>query len=151
MNISDHKDKSKKTMFDENDGFSFMHGWSPTARWISMIPAVLLAFFLSRYLIIGTLVMVLQNFLPEFLWYYSSAILVFFVYYITVYVGGAAVPVGSRRVLSAVLALLISIALIILFVGFWSQVEGHDTAILIISTLMSVLGCVAASLKHAKK
>ncbi|QJI31400.1 hypothetical protein HKK55_22790 [Pseudomonas sp. ADAK18] len=137
------QDKIKKPMFDESNGFNFMAGWPPIARWVSIVPAVLVAFFVFR-LAFGTLAMLLQKVLPDLISSYLIAFIPFFIYFALTYAGAAAAPIAGRKAVAIGLALLFSVGLVAVSVIGWPQVEGHDAVILTISTLLSLLGCVTA-------
>lgn len=143
-------DKVRKPLFDEYDGFSFMKGWPQIARWASVLPAVLVAFFVARILIIGTVAMLLERVLPELVSAYLNALLVFLIYYVTLFAAGAAAPLNGRTPVVVVLAVLVSFGLITASWNVWSEVEGHDSTLLLISTLMSVWGAVTAAIHFVR-
>lgn len=137
------QDKIKKPMFDESNGFNFMAGWPPVARWASIVPAAIVAFIVTR-LSFGTLVMVFEKGLPALVVSYLTAFAPYFIYLAVTYAGAAAAPVAGRKGVAIGLTLLLSVGMVAIFVIGWPKVEGHDTVLLTISTLMSLLGCVRA-------
>jgi hypothetical protein len=142
--------KNKKPFIDDDFGINFMSGWSPLARWASVIPVTFLAFIFFKFTI-GTISILFEHTLPLSLANYLSAILIYVIYLFTVQMGGAAAPTGSRTKVAATLAVLISVGFVALMFSAWTHVEGHDAIILIIQSLAAVLGCATAVLPFIRK
>ena len=120
-----------------------MSGWTPLARWASVVPVTILALIFFRFSL-GGISILFERSLPGALSGYFVAIVTFFLYMFTVYTAGAAAPVGGRIKVAATLAIIISICLVALNISVWTQVQDHDAIILIVNTLAGVFGCVKA-------
>lgn len=105
--------------------------------------------FLARFCV-STLIALLQKSLPELVSAYATAFLVFFVYFCSIHAGAAAAPTHSRRLVAWVLTLLVFVGVMALIIIGWPQIEGHDKVLLIISSLLSILGCISAVTQFAK-
>lgn len=105
--------KTEKLTYDEDGGLVLMKNWSPTLRWISILPAIIIIFIVVKFLFLGAIVNRLEK-ESYLLSFYVTAITSGLVYLAVVDIVAAIAP--KKRVLVSIIT-AISFGLIVVIVS----------------------------------
>ncbi|MCT2563043.1 hypothetical protein [Chryseobacterium herbae] len=137
----DNNSSAKKESFDADHGFIFMQTWPSVLRWILVLPVALIIFLLTNGLSNWAMKISSAD------WFIYTVSFVFhtlasavFVYY------GAATAPGARKIVMAILSVILIAAAIVVFTIPQERYNTRDLSatLKIINVVSTILGIVLA-------
>lgn len=152
------KSKQEKKYYDENGGLIFVRNWPSLARWVSILPAAIIMWFVTRFLFLGTVINMLEK-ESTLLALYTAAVVAGLPCLVAVDTAAAMAP-AKRVLVSIVMSIFIVIINVFMYYIFFVIVldqsveylplKTHIIVSLIIS-LISVLLCLYMAISMVKE